>query len=227
MEPAMSTALVIGASRGIGLALSQALAQRSDRVIATCRAPSAALQALDVEIETGVDTRDRASLEALRARLGERRIERLIVNAGVLSRQQLGALDEAAFEQMRQQFEVNALGPLRCVEVLADRLADGARVGLVTSRMGSIADNGSGGHYGYRMSKAALNAAGRSLAHDLAPRGIALVLLHPGYVRTDMTGGHGDVEPAEAAAGLLARLDALEPAGSGSFFHANGQPLPW
>jgi NAD(P)-dependent dehydrogenase (short-subunit alcohol dehydrogenase family) len=223
----MSTVLVIGASRGIGLALCSALARRGDQVIATCRQPSAALQALDLQIEPGVDSRDRASLEALRGRLGERRLDRLIVNAGVLSRQQLGVLDEEAFAQMRQQFEVNALGALRCVEVLQDRIVDGGRIGLISSRMGSLADNGSGGHYGYRMSKAALNAAGRSLAHDLAPRRIAVFLLHPGYVQTDMTGGNGDVDPAHAAAGLLDRIDRLTLADSGSFHHANGEALPW
>jgi NAD(P)-dependent dehydrogenase (short-subunit alcohol dehydrogenase family) len=93
--------------------------------------------------------------------------------------------------------------------------------------MGSIADNSSGGYYGYRMSKAALNAAGRSLALDLAPRGISVFLLHPGFVRTDMTGGNGDTSPEQSAANLVARMDALDAADSGSFWHANGQSLPW
>ena len=93
--------------------------------------------------------------------------------------------------------------------------------------MGSIADNTSGGSYGYRMSKAAVNAAGVSLARDLEDSGIAVVLLHPGYVRTDMTGGSGQVEPAEAAAGLLARLDELDLAATGTFRHASGESLPW
>jgi NAD(P)-dependent dehydrogenase (short-subunit alcohol dehydrogenase family) len=90
-----------------------------------------------------------------------------------------------------------------------------------------MADNSSGGYYGYRMSKAALNAAGVSLAVDLRPQGVAVVILHPGYVRTDMTSGHGSVEPADAARMLLARIDALTLEGTGRFLHANGEPLPW
>jgi NAD(P)-dependent dehydrogenase (short-subunit alcohol dehydrogenase family) len=122
---------------------------------------------------------------------------------------------------------VNALAPLQLVATLRPRLAAGAKIGLVTSRMGSIGDNSSGGYYGYRMSKAALNAAGMSLAHDLRGAGIAVFLLHPGYVRTDMTGGAGERSPDEAAAGLLQRMDALGLAQSGSFWHADGTPLPW
>src|SRR5690606_28790840 len=119
-------------------------------------------------------------------------------------------------------FQVNALGPLLTVHAFADRRESGAKVALVTSRMGSIADNTSGGSYGYRMSKAALNAAGKSLAIDLAPRGVAVVILHPGYVRTDMTGRTGNVDPGEAAAMLVARIDELDAASRGRFLHANG-----
>ena len=93
--------------------------------------------------------------------------------------------------------------------------------------MGSVADNGSGGYYGYRASKAAVNAIGKSLAIDLAPRGIGVFLLHPGYVATDMVGGSGDISPAEAAAQLIARLESLAMEQTGSFWHANGNPLPW
>ncbi|HSC88132.1 MAG TPA: SDR family NAD(P)-dependent oxidoreductase, partial [Polyangiaceae bacterium] len=95
------------------------------------------------------------------------------------------------------------------------------------SRMGSIADNGSGGHYGYRMSKAALNAAGMSLTRDLAQLGVAVAILHPGMVSTEMIGGRGQVSPAEAARGLLARIDGLTMENSGTFWHANGEVLPW
>ena len=128
---------------------------------------------------------------------------------------------------MRAQFEVNSLGPLRVTAALRHRLRPGSKVGIVTSRMGSIADNTSGSAYGYRMSKAAVNAAGMSLALDLAPAGVAVVLLHPGYVRTQMTGGRGNWGPDESAAGLLTQLDRLTLETTGSFWHANGDSLPW
>jgi len=106
-------------------------------------------------------------------------------------------------------------------------LKAGAKIALVTSRMGSIADNDSGGSYGYRMSKAALNAAGVSLARDLQARGIAVAILHPGYVRTDMTGHSGLIDVDEAVNGLLERIDELNLDNSGSFWHRNGELLPW
>jgi NAD(P)-dependent dehydrogenase (short-subunit alcohol dehydrogenase family) len=223
----MATALVTGANRGIGLALTQALLQRGDQVIAVCRSRSTELDALDARIEADVDCRDRAALDRLSEQLGDTRLDLLLVNAGVLARDRFDELDDDAFERMQLQFEINALGSLRTVVALAGHLGEGSRVGLISSRMGSIADNSSGAYYGYRMSKAALNAAGHSLAHDLRPRGIGVFLLHPGYVRTDMTAAQGDVTPAQAAERLRERLQALPLADSGSFWHANGEPLPW
>ena len=154
-------------------------------------------------------------------------LDLVIHNAGVLFDESLDALDEEAIANIRRQFEVNALAPLRLTARLAPQLVRGGKLALITSRMGSMADNTSGGYYGYRMSKAAMNAAGRSLAHDLAPRGVAVVMLHPGYVQTPMTDGRGDVDPATAARGLIARIDELTPASSGRFLHANGSELPW
>ncbi|HVJ19887.1 MAG TPA: SDR family NAD(P)-dependent oxidoreductase, partial [Polyangiaceae bacterium] len=136
----------------------------------------------------------------------------------------LEALD---FESIQKQLAVNALGPLRVTAALRRRLEKGAKVGFITSRMGSIDDNSSGGYYGYRMSKAALNMAAKSLAVDLKPAGVAVAILHPGMVKTDMVAGHGQVEPDDAARGLLARLDELTLESSGGFWHANGQRLPW
>ena len=152
------------------------------------------------------------------------KLDCLIANAGILRGDSLEALD---WDSVQEQIEVNALGPLRTVKALLPNLAQGAKLALITSRMGSIADNSSGGYYGYRMSKAALNAAGVSLARDLAPKKIAVAILHPGYVRTDMTGNHGNVTPEEAAKQLLARIDALTVQSSGTFWHANGEVLPW
>ena len=112
-------------------------------------------------------------------------------------------------------------------QVLSAHLNEPSKVAIVTSRMGSIADNTSGGAYAYRMSKAAVNAAGMSLAHELKPRGISVVLLHPGYVRTGMTGGNGHVDTDQAAAGLIARIDEQTLENTGRFVHASGELLDW
>jgi NAD(P)-dependent dehydrogenase (short-subunit alcohol dehydrogenase family) len=219
------TVLITGANRGIGLALATQLKSRGDRVIAAVRHSSPPLEALGVRVESGVDVTDGRSLRALAERLGaDTKLDWLICNAGVLTSESLDHFDEDA---IRRQLEVNALGPLRTVVALRKQLAAGGKVGLITSRMGSVADNTSGGMYGYRMSKAALNMAGASLARDLAPQQVAVALLHPGYVKTDMTRGSGNCTPEEAAAGLIARLDALTLEQSGGFWHQNGERLPW
>jgi NAD(P)-dependent dehydrogenase (short-subunit alcohol dehydrogenase family) len=223
----MSTALITGAAGGIGCELARQLAARGMTVIAVCRKPSPELAKLPVRVEAGIDIATDAGCAALATRVAGLPIDLVIHNAGVLSVESLDALNQEAVTSIRRQFEVNALAPLRLTALLAPHLVPGAKVALITSRMGSMDDNTSGGYYGYRMSKAAMNAAGRSLAHDLAPRGVAVVMLHPGFVRTPMTGGRGDVDPAAAAQGLLARIDELTPATTGRFVHANGSPLPW
>ena len=220
----MATALVTGSNRGIGLELCRQLASRGDAVIATCRASSPELDALGVRIEAGVDVANEASARALAQRLDVPQIDLLVLNAGI---GQVDLIFDLKVEQVRQQLEVNALGPLIVTAALLDRLVVGSKVAIITSRMGSIADNGSGGYYGYRMSKAALNAAGVSLAHDLRPRKIAVAILHPGFVRTDMTDHEGHIDPSESARTLLERIDALTLQDSGGFWHANGQRLPW
>ena len=223
----MKTVLITGANRGIGLALAKHFTGRGDTVIAACRSSSEALEATGAQVESGVDVTDDNALAALVERLGDTRVDMLVLNAGILGREALGEIDGAGFDSMRQQFEVNALGPLRVAQVLMDNLADDAKVGIITSRMGSVADNGSGGGYGYRASKAAVNAIGKSLAVDLAPRGISVFLLHPGYVATDMVGGSGDISPEQAAERLVERLDTLTLEQTGTFWHANGDSLPW
>ena len=223
----MNTALITGAAGGIGCELARQLAARGMTVLAVSRRPSADLAQLPVRVEAGIDLATDAGCGALAARVAGVPLDLVIHNAGVLTQESLDALDDAAVARIRLQFEVNALAPLRLTALLAPQLERGAKVALITSRMGSIADNSSGGYYGYRMSKAALNAAGRSLAHDLAPRGVTVAILHPGFVQTPMTGGRGDVDAATAASNLLARIDELTPATSGSFLHANGSPLPW
>jgi NAD(P)-dependent dehydrogenase (short-subunit alcohol dehydrogenase family) len=220
-------ALVVGANRGIGLALCRRLAERGRRVIAACRTSSPELDAegaRGVQIETGVDVTAQDSVDALARRLAGTAIDELVCSAGILRGDDL---DDVAIDDVRAQIEVNAIGPLRVVRALRGRLTRAGKIALITSRMGSIGDNGSGGSYGYRMSKAALNAAGMSLARDLTGTGVAVAILHPGYVRTDMTGGHGNVDADTAAAQLVDRIDALTLANSGTFWHANGEVLPW
>lgn len=223
----MKTVLITGANRGIGLALAQQHAARGDRVIAACRSSSAALEQTGARVEAGVDVTDGEALAALARRIGDVRIDTLMLNAGILAKESLGTIDEIGFDSLRRQFEVNAVGPLRVAQALLRQLGEGSRIGIITSRMGSVADNGSGGYYGYRASKAAVNAIGKSLANDLRPRGIAVFLLHPGYVATDMVGGNGDVTPAQSAAQLVERMDTLTFEQTGSFWHANGTELPW
>jgi NAD(P)-dependent dehydrogenase (short-subunit alcohol dehydrogenase family) len=222
----MSVVLITGANRGIGLELARQLSQRGEEVIGVCRQTSSELEALGIRIEAGIDITRREDLDKLRQRLGETRLDLLINNAGLLHSTSLSGIEDE-LDDWRAQYEVNALAPMRVSNALADRLNDGGKVVIITSRMGSIADNTSGGHYGYRMSKAAVNTAGVSLAHELKDRGIAVALLHPGYVRTGMTGNTGHIDPDEAAAGLIARIDELDLESTGCFRHANGENLPW
>jgi NAD(P)-dependent dehydrogenase (short-subunit alcohol dehydrogenase family) len=223
----MAHALVTGSNRGIGLALVRHLLARGDRVRAVCRHSSRELGNSGAQVESGVDVTDELALHRLSERLAGERFDAVWLNAGILAQETLGAIDEAGFASLRRQFEVNALGPLRVVQALLPMLAPGAKLAIVTSRMGSIADNSSGGYYGYRASKAAVNAIGKSLAVDLAPRGISVFLMHPGYVATDMVRGQGDISPAQAAERLTAKVDGLGLAETGPFWHSDGSALPW
>jgi NAD(P)-dependent dehydrogenase (short-subunit alcohol dehydrogenase family) len=219
----MGAVLITGANRGIGLELSRQLSERGDEVIALCRKASPELEALDVRVFEKADVTDGAALEAVSRDLGDTRIDVLINNAGIFTYEAFQNLD---FEQLRTNFEVNALGALRVTSIMQRHLGRGSKIILITSRMGSIGDNGSGGYYGYRMAKAALNMAGVNLAHDFRSKGIAVAILHPGFVATEMT-GHQGIAAAESAEGLIARIDALQLQDSGSFWHANGERLPW
>lgn len=222
----MNTIVITGANRGIGLALTRQYRDRGDSLVAVCRQSSSELDALGVRVESGIDVTDSDSLAELARRLSDVDIDVLINNAGVMRPTDFKDI-EAQLDAYRLQFEVNSLAPLRVTRALLDRLGDGSRVAIITSRMGSIADNDSGGHYGYRMSKAAVNMGGVSMAQELSGRGIAVGLLHPGYVRTDMTGNTGNVDTDESAAGLIRRIDELTMENTGSFHHANGEELAW
>ena len=219
----MATVLITGANRGIGLELASQYEARGDEVIAACRHSSAGLEAMGVEVFDNVDVTASESLAGLAKALQGRRIDRLVNNAGILERD---GFDDLDFEAIERQFRVNAIGPLRTTAALRPLLAEGSGVFIITSRMGSIEDNTSGGYYGYRMSKAAVNIVGKSLSVDLKDAGIGVFLLHPGFVATDMTGRQG-VPVEQAAAGLIERMDTLRLEQTGTFWHQEGYALPW
>lgn len=221
----MATYVITGANRGIGYEYCRQLTARGDEAIALCRTPSQELLDLGIRVESDVDITSDQSVATVAQRLHHKSIDVLINNAGILERVTLKSLD---FDSIRQQFEVNALGPLRVTQALLPLMNDGAKLIMMTSRMGSIDDNTSGSSYGYRMSKVALSMAGKSLSHDLRDRNIAVAILHPGLVKTRMTGftSHG-ITPEESVKGLLARIDRLTLETTGTFWHANGTILPW
>jgi NAD(P)-dependent dehydrogenase (short-subunit alcohol dehydrogenase family) len=170
---------------------------------------------------------DEASIAALARALGGAAIDVLVNNAGVYGRRQsLGHIDYGGWEGV---LRTNVLAPVAVTEALLPALqrAERPRVALITSRMGSIADNTSGGTYAYRSSKAALNAAGRSLALDLRGRGIIVLLLHPGWVRTDMGGAGAPLAPRDSIAALRRIIDGAQMPDSGGFFSYDGSEVPW
>lgn len=220
----MQTVLITGANRGIGLALCKTYVAQGWNVIAVCRNASPELTETGARVIAGIDVTDQHALNNLADTMTGKKLDLLINNAGILQSETLGNLDYASIEH---QFKVNAIAPLRVTEALLGNLQQGSKVAFITSRMGSIADNSSGGYYGYRMSKAALNAAAMSLTRDLHPRGIAVAILHPGFVQTAMVNYGGDISADESAKRLSQRIAELSPDNSGGFWHSNGDELPW
>jgi len=220
----LPTAFITGANRGIGLEFARQLHAQGYTVIGTARQPDLADELQDVANVEACDVADDASVAAMAERLGDQPIDLLINNAGIL---EYDRLEKTTPDSLLRQFQVNAVGPFRVTKALAGNLkaAPSAKIAMVTSRMGSIADNTSGGAYGYRASKAALNIIAVSFAQDLAP--IPVAILHPGMVQTGMTGGRGDVTAQEAASKLLGLIDKLDASNSGTFWHRDGHELPW
>ena len=219
------TYLVTGTNRGIGLEYCRQLQSQGHEVIAVCRSPSEDLQNLGVRIESDVDLTDTQAVQKLVQKLDGKQIDILINNAGIVERISLDNLD---LDNIRRQFEINAIAPLNFTKALLPNLKSGSKVIMMTSRMGSIDDNTSGGSYGYRMSKVALSMAGKSLSVDLKPKGIAVAILHPGLVKTRMTNfSDSGITTETSVKGLLDRIEELNLDNTGTFWHANGEILPW
>lgn len=219
-----STVIITGANRGVGLALAAHYFDAGWQVVGVCRQTSEELARVAHKVIEDIDVTQPDDVDRLAKALNGQAIALLINNAGLLRDESLGDID---FDSIREQMEINAYAPLRVAEALLPNLEKGSKIANITSRMGSIADNDSGGRYGYRASKAALNAFGKSLAMDLKPKGIAVAQLHPGYVQTRMVNFGGLISPQEAALGIAARIEALTLDNSGGFWHSNGEALPW
>lgn len=220
----MQTAVITGANRGIGLALAEQLHSKGWDIIAICRSESEEIENIASMVISGIDVTDPEQLQQVKAIIGDQQIDLLINNAGLLKDEVLGEIN---YDTMREQFEINALAPLMVTETLLPNMVEGSKVANITSRMGSIADNDSGGRYGYRASKAAFNAIGKSLAEDLKTQGIAVAQLHPGWVQTRMVNFSGLISTDESAKGLIERIEQLTLANTGGFWHTNGEALPW
>jgi NAD(P)-dependent dehydrogenase (short-subunit alcohol dehydrogenase family) len=230
---AMPTVLITGANRGLGLEFARQYAKDGWRVLACAREPgkATALGALakgsSGKVTThALDVADFAQVERL-AREVKDPLDVLLNNAGVYARgARFGHLD---YPEWERSFRVNCLAPIRMAELFVDHVAlSGQRkIVNVTSLMGSIGDNESGGSYAYRSSKAALNMATVCLARDLKERGITAVVVHPGWVKTDMGGAEAPIEAPESVAGLRKVIEQVEVGDSGSFFDYEGERLPW
>ena len=220
----MKHVVITGANRGIGLELARHYQAEGWRVTGTCRETSPELEKVAAQVLDDIDVTNQKSIERLVAALQGQTIDLLINNAGLMQDDTLGSID---VDSLRLQMETNAFAPLRISEALLPNLQAGSKIANITSRMGSIADNDSGGRYGYRASKAAFNALGRSMAIDLKDRGISVAQLHPGFVKTRMVNFGGLITPEESVAGLAAIIEALNLENSGNFWHSNSDELPW
>lgn len=222
----MPTILITGANRGLGLEFARQYAAAGWRVLGTVRDPLSGKAASDAGAEVYVaDIADPASLQRLKASLAGGDLDIVLNNAGIYGQNQsFGSVDGDGFMKVMR---TNALAPLQVAEAFADQLVGRKIIASVSSMMGSIAENTSGNFYAYRASKAALNMVMKTLALDLAARGITAIALSPGWVRTDMGGPDAPLDPAQAIAGMRAVLDKVSLNDSGKFFHFDGRELPW
>jgi len=219
----MTYTLITGAESGLGLALTRVFIDAGSTVAALCRESSPALDALAPDIHEGVDVTNAAAVYRAAVEMGDKTIDVLINNAGIMIEDHIDRIDIAA---VRGQFEVNALGPLSMALAFRKRFRRGSRMVNISSRLGSMEDNDSGEDYGYRMSKAAQNMLTSNLSIDLAKEDVIVVALHPGIVATGMTGGKG-TPTDEVARDLKAVIDTLDASQSGQFLDRFGSQIPW
>jgi len=228
------TILITGANRGIGLELTRQFSEDGWQVLACCRSPedADALKVLASEYPTlemfQLDVTNYDQLAALSSQLKDRPIDILLSNAGIYGPRgdAFGKVDAAAW---RQVFEVNTIAPLMLAQAFIEQVAISRQkvVAVISSKMGSIADNSSGGSYIYRSSKTALNQVVKSIAKDVEGRDISAISLHPGWVRTEMGGPNAEIDVNESAAGLKQVLTGAGLAQSGQFFNFDGSVIPW
>ena len=231
----MPSALITGANRGLGLEFARQYLADGWQVYAACRDPSSASELRRLADASGhnlriltLDVTNPASVKAAAVKLDGQAIDLLLNNAGIGGPrgQTIGNID---YEAWANVLDANTMGPMRVSESFVDHVARSERKLIVTltSGMGSLADNTSGGSIAYRSSKAAVNMVMRSLAHDLAPLGITCVVVNPGWVRTDMGGPHATLTPTESVMMLRRLIETLGPAQSGKFFNYDGREYPW
>jgi NAD(P)-dependent dehydrogenase (short-subunit alcohol dehydrogenase family) len=222
------TVLVTGANRGIGLEYARQFSAKGYTVIGTARDPADArdLAAVAKRVEQ-LDVADAASVAALARRLDGVAIDILVNNAGMFDRSDV-SVETVDFVTMERTFAVNTLGPLRVVQALMPNLRQGQRKLIVnmSSQLGSI-ENSNGRWYAYRASKAALNQVNKTLGAELGPDGFTCVVLHPGWVQTDMGGSNATYTPQQSVSGLIAVIEKLKPADNGRFYDFKGEPIPW
>jgi NAD(P)-dependent dehydrogenase (short-subunit alcohol dehydrogenase family) len=221
----MATYLITGASRGIGAQMVTQLRQRGDSVIAACRSAAPHLAKLGAKVIVGIEVTSPLSIAHLADALGDQKVDVLINNAGISNSDDW---EKEPLDIMRKLYEVNALAPIEVTRRLLPHLAPRAKIAMITSRLGSIAGTTAAiPDVGYRMSKAALNIAGKLMADSLRPKGITVLMIHPGYVKTEMNNGRGDIDAGTSAKGVIALIERNGIERTGTYWHVEGTEIPW
>lgn len=219
--------LITGSNKGIGLELAKQFKSAGYEIYSLLRTTNSEIQQLSTQLIDGIDFNDPTTLQNSIERFNVTHFDCCVFNAGIFHNETLDVIDSNAVNQIIDQFKVNSLAPVILASQSVKFMSSNSKLVVITSRMGSIDDNQSGSFYGYRMSKAALNSAAKSLSVDLKARGISVGIFHPGYVKTEMTNYTGNSTPKDVAKQLFEQISKLNIINSGQFKHANGDVLPW